>query len=79
MEVGLMWYDNNSQKGLEERALRAAARYEKKYGRSPNVCFVNPEMLEGNGREDVVKANGLEIRPGHSILMNYFWVGVAED
>jgi hypothetical protein len=74
-----MWYDNNSKKGLAERALLAAARYEKKYGCSPNVCFVNPGMLEANGNEEVVKANGLEIRPGRAILKDYFWVGVAED
>ena len=79
MDVGLMWYDNNSQKALEERALLAAERYEKKYGCSPNVCFVNPDMLDENGKKEGVKANGLEIRPGRAILMNYFWVGVAED
>jgi len=79
MKIGLLWFDDDPRKKLEEKVLRAAVHYERKYGLPPNLCFVHPSAFNGNGKRPVKKAGGVEIRPGRSILPDHFWLGVAED
>jgi hypothetical protein len=84
MKTGLLWFDDDPRKELEEKVLRAAAHYERKYGQAPNLCFVHPSAFNGNGngkhgKSDVVKAGEVEIRPGRSVLQHHFWLGVAEE
>ncbi len=79
MEVGLLWLDNDPRRGIEEKVMRAVAYYRDKYGRQPNVCFVHPSMLEGNGNGNgKLKAGDVEVRPGRAILPDHFWVGVTD-
>jgi hypothetical protein len=78
MEFGLLWFDNSSQRELEEKVRRAAAHYERKYGCAPNVCFVHPAMLDGNGKR-TVKAGDVAIHAGRAILLDHFWIGVEEQ
>jgi hypothetical protein len=85
MKTGLLWFDDDPRKELEEKVLRAAAHYERKYGQAPNLCFVHPSAFNGNGngkqgkKNDVVKAGEVEIRPGRSVLQHHFWLGMAEE
>ena len=46
MQSGMMWFDNDKQTSLSAKVNKAAAYYRKKYGRSPNLCMVNPKMLD---------------------------------
>lgn len=79
MKTGLLWFDDDPRKQLEEKVRRAAAYYEHKYGRSPNLCFVHPSLLNGNGKKAKArKAGQVEIRAGRSILPDHLWLGVAE-
>ena len=93
MKTGLLWFDDDPRKELEEKVLRAAAHYERKYGQAPELCFVHPSAFDGNGNGngngkrakkdgkmgDVVKAGEVEIRPGRSVLQHHFWLGMAEE
>jgi hypothetical protein len=79
MKTGLLWFDDDPRKQLEEKVGRAVTHYQRKYGRSPTLCFVHPSALDGNGQRGVKKAGGVEIRAGRSVLPNHFWLGVAED
>jgi hypothetical protein len=79
VKTGLLWFDDDPRKQLEEKVKRAVAHYERKYGRSPTLCFVHPSAFDGNGRRGVKKAGGVEIRSGRSVLPDHFWLGVAED
>jgi hypothetical protein len=85
MKTGLLWFDDDPRRQLEEKVQRAATHYERKYGRSPTLCFVHPSVFNGNGngkrgkQSDVKKAGEVEIRIGRSVLPNHFWLGVAED
>ncbi len=84
MKTGLLWFDDDPRKELEEKVLRAAAHYERKYGQAPDLCFVHPNAFNGNGngkrgkKGGVVKAGEVEIRPGRSVLQHHFWLGMAE-
>lgn len=94
MKTGLLWFDDDPRKQLEEKVRRAAAHYERKYGRAPTLCFVHPSVLnnsskrsDGNGKRGkqsrkqnaVNKVGGVEIRTGRSVLPDHFWLGVSED
>ena len=89
MKTGLLWFDDDPRKELEEKVLRAAAHYERKFGRSPELCYVHPDAFNGNGngngngkrrrKNDVLKAGAVEIRPGRTVLVHHFWLGMAEE
>ena len=79
MDVGLLWFDNDSQRDLKAKVLRAAAYYQQKHGEKPNVCFVHPNMLDGNGNGSSLRTDGVEIRAGRAILPDHFWIGVTQE
>jgi hypothetical protein len=61
---------------LEDKVLRAAQRYEQKYGHTPTLCLVHPAALGDSGRPR--KAGRVEIRPCRSVLPHHFWLGLAD-
>jgi len=83
MKTGLLWFDDDPRRQLEEKVRRAATYYERKYGQSPTLCFVHPSVFNGNGNGKgngkKSKADGVEIRAGRAVLPDHFWLGVAED
>jgi len=79
VKTGLLWFDDDPHRKLEEKVLRAAMHYERKYGLPPTLCFVHPSAFNGNGKKSVKKAGDVEIRAGRSVLPDHFWLGVAED
>jgi len=70
MKVGLMWFDNDPRRPLEEKIKRAARRYKEKFGRFPNVCYVNPALLEKNE----VRCGSLRVVAASDILPHHFWL-----
>jgi len=76
MRIGLLWFDDDPNRTLEDKVARATAHYQRKYGHAPNLCFVHPNAFDGNGK--VRKTGEVEIRAGRSILPHHFWIGVDE-
>jgi len=83
MNVGMLWFDNDSKSSLDVKVERAATYYRSKYGRSPSLCFVHPSMLPDTGATSKSDAQnrtyvtgGIEIRSNRSVLPNHFWIGV---
>lgn len=76
MKEGLLWYDDNPGRDLAEKIGRAARRYRQKFGASPDVCYVHPSALNGNGK--VQKVGGVHVAPLPSVLRHHFWVGREE-
>lgn len=79
MTTGLLWFDDDPARTLQDKVRRAADHYRRKHGQQPNLCFVHPAAFEDNGNGQVEKAAGVEIRPGRSILPHHLWIGVGED
>ena len=46
IRVGWMWVDNRRDRDLREKVLAGARRYRSKFGRPPNVCYVNAALLD---------------------------------
>jgi len=77
MKIGMLWFDNDPKADLKLKIERAAAYYSKKYGQTPNLCFVHPSMEpapNGNGKPATI-----EIRTHKSVRPNHFWIGIASN
>lgn len=87
MEIGMLWFDNDKQADLTVKVKRAVTYYQEKYGKKPNLCFVNPCMLPINGNGNSNKKekdatnlkDGVEIRESKSMLPNHFWIGIHQS
>lgn len=73
MRIGMLWVDQKAG-SLEEKVSRAAEYYRRKYGETPNVCFVNPRDLA----EPVNVAAGIEVKPWQYIQRGALWIGISE-
>ena len=87
MKVGMLWFDNDVKADLNTKVERASSYYQKKYGRSPTLCFVHPSMLPENGKEVSSQkgekkkekhytSGNVELRGTLTVLPNHFWIGV---
>lgn len=74
MNIGMLWFDNDPKAGLETKLERAAIYYQKKYGKTPDLCFVHPSMLG----QDKPPLSPIEVRPSRSVLPHHFWIGVHQ-
>ncbi len=75
MNIGMLWYDNDSKADLATKIQRAADYYQVKYGKAPNLCLVNPRTLGSN----TWKGTGIEVKTTRSVLPNHFWLGVNSN
>jgi hypothetical protein len=82
MEIGLLWFDDDPSRELEDKVGRAAQRYRQKYGRWPNTCYVHPQVVadhlvqelrvEGSARS---RRRTIRIVSAQNILLHHYWLG----
>ena len=72
MNIGMLWFDNDPTTDLGSKVKQAAAYYNQKYGKSPNLCFVHPCMLS----EEETRSGDIAIKTNGSVLPNHFWIGI---
>jgi hypothetical protein len=75
MNIGMLWYDDDGKRQLDEKVARAAEFYRIKYGVQPTECYVNPSMLADN---QPAVAAGVRLRAIRTIIKNHFWLGIGE-
>ncbi|MBN1120965.1 MAG: hypothetical protein JXJ17_07800 [Anaerolineae bacterium] len=75
MRIGMLWFDNHSQRDLETKLRRAVIYYENKYGSRPTMCHVHPSMLVGQQSEIA----GVAMEPSNLVLPHHFWLGQGGD
>ena len=79
MNVGMLWFDNDPKTTLEVKIQQAADYYRHKYGRTPDLCLVNPGILAKTSDQSGASQSGrILIRPLRSILPGHLWIGVDE-
>ncbi len=77
MNVGMLWLDGEKTSNFPVMVANAAIYYKKKYGQSPNLCFVHPSMLEAAGQfKDAVN---IAVKSDRSILPGLLWIGVDDQ
>ena len=75
MHEGLLWFDADPKRALNEKVAQAVDRYRHKFGRKPNLCYVNPMMLPGS---EPSECNGVRLVPSRAVLKHHFWIGVED-
>jgi hypothetical protein len=76
MDIGMLWFDDDARRTLDEKVARAVEHYRTKYGVMPTVCFVHPSLLAEKRAPDLPA--GVQVRPARTVMKHHFWVGVAE-
>ena len=76
MQTGMLWFDDDPGRTLEDKVLKAAAYYQHKYHQRPNLCLVHPSALNGNGK--TAEVGGVEVSVGRSVLPDHFWLWQRE-
>jgi len=80
MNIGMLWFDNDPKTPLDAKVLKAADYYRHKYGRSPDICLVNPASLaKTDPQVEPIHAGRIAIQPLRSIMPGHLWIGVNED
>ena len=74
MDIGMLWYDDDSKRQLADKVARAVEYYRAKYGVQPTECYVHPNML-ADGQQMV--ASGVRLRANRTVNKNHFWLGVG--
>jgi hypothetical protein len=82
MEIGLLWYDSDPKRALEDKIGPAVERYREKYGRWPNTCYVHPQVAGPEAGQESGLACHLKkpeavirVVSAPNVLMHHFWVG----
>lgn len=71
MNVGMLWLDDDKKRPLAEKVQRAADHYREKYGRFPELCLVNTQMLA-----DEQLVGKIKVQPARTVLRDHFWLGM---
>jgi hypothetical protein len=72
MHEGLLWYCADPKIDLADKVARAADRYAVKFGRRPNLCYVDDGQLNG---QSGVGVNGVRLLGAPNVLKHHFWIG----
>ena len=71
MDIGMLWFDKEDKKCLQEKVERAADYYEKKYGRRPNKVLLNPAQTGA--------VAGFMVESSKLVLPHHMWLGVENE
>ncbi len=74
MDIGMLWFDDDTKRPLGEKVSRAVEYYKTKYGRQPTVCFINPATL----KDAPDNAAGVQLRSARNVMVDHFWLGVGD-
>jgi len=73
IQTALLWFDDSSRVPFVDKVHEAVEAYQDKFGRPPDVCYVNPQDLP-NG---LTPPLGVAVEPETSVLRHHFYVGVS--
>lgn len=73
MKTGLLWFDSDPKRPLEDKVAAAVQRYLEKFGVRPDACHVNPGQLP----QQETHVEGVRIVADDNVLPHHFWVGCS--
>lgn len=77
MNIGMLWLDSEKTSNVAVMIANAATYYRKKYGQSPNLCFVHPSLLENAGQDE--DNPDIAVKSDKTILPGLLWIGVEDQ
>lgn len=76
MQVGMLWFDAESESPFPERLSRAVDYYASKYGARPDICFIHGAEQE---MEAVQHVDEVEVHTSSLVLPEHIWLGVKSE
>ena len=75
MTTGMVWFDNDPHKNINEKIKFAVQYYQKKFGSDPTACFLNPKFRDKliNSESEIEIAFNLGLSPDH------IWIGMKQQ
>ena len=77
MHTGMLWFDNDPKTTLSVKIQKAMDYYNKKFGHIPDICLVNPSMLDTSQKQ--FEIGKLTIRPYKPVMPGHLWIGVEDQ
>ncbi|NWF65257.1 MAG: hypothetical protein HXY38_13240 [Chloroflexi bacterium] len=77
MHTGLLWFDNDPRTTLSVKIQKAIEYYNKKFGRTPDLCLVHPSML--NTGQSQIHLGKMVVRAYRPVMPGHFWIGTEEQ
>ena len=74
MNTGMLWLCSK-EKSLSVNITQAVSYYEKKYERKPELCLVNPGMVDPAAP---IEITGLTVRAYRPVLPGHIWIGYED-
>jgi len=74
IRAGWMWVDSRRDRNLREKVLAAARRYRGKFGRPPDICYINAAHLD----RPEIEVQGVRVVGAPNIPPHHFWLGEIE-
>lgn len=74
MQVGFL-YMNDGKYSLLQKVQEAVAAFNKKYGRNPEYCLVNPTDAKDQDLNEMAKSLNVLVQAHKFVLPFHFWVG----
>lgn len=78
MEQGLLWFDD-SKRTLIEKIKVAATHFQKKYGRTPDLCLVHPSAMTESLEVVPHYGKDIHVRLYRPVLPGHLWIGIDEE
>ncbi|OGO25760.1 MAG: hypothetical protein A2Y54_06115 [Chloroflexi bacterium RBG_16_51_16] len=77
MNTGMLWFDNDPSVTLPVKIRKAAAYYQQKFGRSPDLCLVHPGLIGKSGVSLMLEK--ITVRAYRPVLPGHFWIGMQDQ
>ena len=75
MHTGMLWFLTNKTLTLDQKIRQAVDYFHKKYGRMPDMCLVNPSLIDPKAP---IEIKDLMVRPYQYVLPDHIWIGVED-
>jgi hypothetical protein len=75
MTTGMIWFDNDPQKNINEKIRNAIKYYQNKFGSQPTICYINPKLQE----KFLESEQEIEISFNNNLSPDYIWVGLRQN
>ena len=70
MQSGMMWFDDDKNRSIEEKIGNAIDYYHQKYGIVPTQCCVSAKSIQ-----EEFLVNEVSVKPRKFIRPQHFWIG----
>jgi len=74
MVNGMMWFDSDNKRSLEQKIVEAARYYTAKYKHKPELVLINPGEVKPG--EPTPHLPGIDIENLNIVLPHHIWIGL---